>query len=188
MLAQKAHPWTEVVFLSTGSCRNLIQAPTCQKESRVTLAKSLFQRVGMGSQSAKEGCNRPDKKKKKSLFSSVCSNCHTTWIRKIVLPSSNTWSYRLNGLRQRFFGLFIYCKLFPTASGLMKLWFLTNGHPEHTEQRPVMLPSLSLLSVLVFIRTVLGSQKEHSGSLQSQSTPLLKFLGVEMVQEPGYSW
>lgn len=65
VLAQKAHVWTEVVFLSTGSFRNLIQALTCHNESHVTLAKSLFQRVGMGSQSAKEGCNRPDQKKKK---------------------------------------------------------------------------------------------------------------------------
>lgn len=51
--------WTDVVFLWAGPWQNLIQAPTCHNVSPVTSAKSLFQSMKMGFQSAKGGCNRP---------------------------------------------------------------------------------------------------------------------------------
>lgn len=115
---------------------------------------------------------------KKMQFTSFCCNCPSAW-EQFFLPPAGTWACRLVGLRQRFIGLFIYCKVFPTASGLMQLWFLVT---------PRAWAHWAALSASVGSAAVchLGWWKEHSESLQS--APLLRFQGVGLVKDPGPSF
>lgn len=105
---------------------------------------------------------------KKMQFTSFCCNCPSAW-EQFFLPPAGTWACRLVGLRQRFIGLFIYCKVFPTASGLMQLWFLVTAPPDTQSMGPLgCLVCLSWQCCCLSLGVVEGALWKSSVSSSSE--------------------